>query len=77
MEAKQIITFISFENAYEYMRKENPCPLLESSDEGSKLNCGGRASNECPKTKNRWVIKTGCWRIKVTMKPVATDGVMK
>ena len=47
------------------MRKETRCPLLKSLCEGAELSCEGKVDGICPKSKNKEVITTACWRIKI------------
>lgn len=56
------------------MRNENRCKEMMASQDGSKIWCGiARCIDpaiKCPKSRNRCIITTACWRIKTGVKNV-------
>ena len=45
-------------------RKENKCDKLSILREGMMLECMCNRLCDCPKTRNRCIITTACWRIR-------------
>lgn len=55
------------QSVYAYMRKENRCQLLTEgkSDSGeSQVTCVCFDLCNCPKSRNKLIVTTACWRIR-------------
>lgn len=45
-------------------RTENRCPKLLADHNGARLDCFINEISECPKSRNKMIITTACWRVR-------------